>query len=88
MEGLSRQKNRLIAWCFSPKSVDRLARVQASGHLEEQTPRTLLKNIILTGEQALACSKSQAPAPWYPSFRVACPVSFMLSLLFLYFWLQ
>ncbi|XP_059986499.1 centromere protein T isoform X2 [Lagenorhynchus albirostris] len=30
------------------RSVDRLAHVQASGHLEEQTPRTLLKNILLT----------------------------------------
>ncbi|XP_044788006.1 centromere protein T isoform X6 [Bubalus bubalis] len=34
-------------------SVDRLARVQASGHLEEQTPRTLLKNIILTDSYPL-----------------------------------
>ncbi|XP_055268483.1 centromere protein T isoform X1 [Moschus berezovskii] len=33
-------------------SVDRLARVQASGHLEEQTPRTLLKNIILTAPES------------------------------------
>ncbi|XP_065754880.1 centromere protein T [Phocoena phocoena] len=34
------------------RSVDRLARVQASGHLEEQTPRTLLKNILLTAPES------------------------------------
>ncbi|XP_059986498.1 centromere protein T isoform X1 [Lagenorhynchus albirostris] len=34
------------------RSVDRLAHVQASGHLEEQTPRTLLKNILLTAPES------------------------------------
>ncbi|PNJ61362.1 CENPT isoform 20, partial [Pongo abelii] len=37
------------------RSVGRSAHVQASGHLEEQTPRTLLKNILLTAP----------PSPWY-----------------------
>ncbi|EHB17035.1 Centromere protein T [Heterocephalus glaber] len=32
------------------RSTGRLARGQAGGHLEEQTPRTLLKNILLTGD--------------------------------------
>ncbi|XP_057569531.1 centromere protein T isoform X2 [Hippopotamus amphibius kiboko] len=34
------------------RSVDRLAYVQASGHLEEQTPRTLLRNILLTAPES------------------------------------
>ncbi|XP_007457328.1 PREDICTED: centromere protein T [Lipotes vexillifer] len=34
------------------RSIDRLAHVQASGHLEEQTPRTLLKNILLTAPES------------------------------------
>uniref|UniRef100_A0A8C0L1A2 Centromere kinetochore component CENP-T N-terminal domain-containing protein n=1 Tax=Canis lupus dingo TaxID=286419 RepID=A0A8C0L1A2_CANLU len=46
--GLSGIHHRLITWCFHPKSIERLARVQTSGHLDEQTPRTLLKNILLT----------------------------------------
>ncbi|XP_058384046.1 centromere protein T isoform X3 [Diceros bicornis minor] len=38
------------------KSIGKLAHVQASGHLEEQTPRTLLKNILLTAHPLLAVS--------------------------------
>ncbi|CAD7689056.1 unnamed protein product [Nyctereutes procyonoides] len=34
------------------RSIDRLARVQTSGHLDEQTPRTLLKNILLTAPES------------------------------------
>lgn len=34
------------------RSIDRLAHIQASGHLEEQTPRTLLKNILLTAPES------------------------------------
>ncbi|XP_059939835.1 centromere protein T [Mesoplodon densirostris] len=34
------------------RSIDRLAHVQASGHLEEQTPRTLMKNILLTAPES------------------------------------
>ncbi|CAH7067993.1 centromere protein T [Phodopus roborovskii] len=34
------------------RSVVRLAGVQAHGHLEEQTPRTLLKNILLTAPES------------------------------------
>ncbi|XP_058384045.1 centromere protein T isoform X2 [Diceros bicornis minor] len=34
------------------KSIGKLAHVQASGHLEEQTPRTLLKNILLTAPES------------------------------------
>ncbi|PNJ61356.1 CENPT isoform 11 [Pongo abelii] len=34
------------------RSVGRSAHVQASGHLEEQTPRTLLKNILLTAPES------------------------------------
>nr|XP_058900846.1 centromere protein T isoform X2 [Kogia breviceps] len=34
------------------RSIDRLTHVQASGHLEEQTPRTLLKNILLTAPES------------------------------------
>uniref|UniRef100_A0A8I6GKT8 Centromere protein T n=1 Tax=Rattus norvegicus TaxID=10116 RepID=A0A8I6GKT8_RAT len=33
-------------------SVGRLARVQGHGHLEEQTPRTLLQNILLTAPES------------------------------------
>ncbi|KAB0393990.1 hypothetical protein E2I00_011700, partial [Balaenoptera physalus] len=43
------------------RSIDRLAHVQASGHLEEQTPRTLLKNILLTGD----------PGIFHPNARVS-----------------
>uniref|UniRef100_A0A8C0SN49 Centromere protein T n=1 Tax=Canis lupus familiaris TaxID=9615 RepID=A0A8C0SN49_CANLF len=34
------------------RSIERLARVQTSGHLDEQTPRTLLKNILLTAPES------------------------------------
>ncbi|ELW50345.1 Centromere protein T [Tupaia chinensis] len=34
------------------RPVGKLARVQASGHLEEQTPRTLLKNILLSAPES------------------------------------
>ncbi|EHA99203.1 Centromere protein T [Heterocephalus glaber] len=34
------------------RSTGRLARGQAVGHLEEQTPRTLLKNILLTAPES------------------------------------
>ncbi|KAM4833428.1 centromere protein T [Thomomys bottae] len=34
------------------RSIGRLAHVQASGNLEEQTPRTLLKNILLTAPES------------------------------------
>ncbi|XP_029780033.1 centromere protein T [Suricata suricatta] len=34
------------------RSIGRLAHVQISGHLEEQTPRTLLKNILLTAPES------------------------------------
>ncbi|XP_047691237.1 centromere protein T isoform X2 [Prionailurus viverrinus] len=34
------------------RSIGRLAHVQTSGHLEEQTPRTLLKNILLTAPES------------------------------------
>ncbi|XP_012516064.1 PREDICTED: centromere protein T [Propithecus coquereli] len=34
------------------RSSGRLAHAQASGHLEEQTPRTLLKNILLTAPES------------------------------------
>ncbi|KAB1274012.1 Centromere protein T [Camelus dromedarius] len=34
------------------RSIDRLAHIQADGHLEEQTPRTLLKNILLTAPES------------------------------------
>ncbi|XP_028624527.1 centromere protein T [Grammomys surdaster] len=34
------------------RSVGRLAQVQGHGHLEEQTPRTLLKNILLTAPES------------------------------------
>uniref|UniRef100_F7CPR9 Centromere protein T n=1 Tax=Macaca mulatta TaxID=9544 RepID=F7CPR9_MACMU len=45
------------------RSIGRSAHVQARGHLEEQTPRTLLKNILLTGT-------SPTPVLWYLSFRL------------------
>ncbi|XP_054956322.1 centromere protein T isoform X3 [Pan paniscus] len=34
------------------RSIGRSAHIQASGHLEEQTPRTLLKNILLTAPES------------------------------------
>ncbi|ELK14516.1 centromere protein T isoform X1 [Pteropus alecto] len=34
------------------RSVGRLAHIQASGHLKEQTPRTLLENILLTAPES------------------------------------
>uniref|UniRef100_A0A8C2MSH1 Centromere protein T n=1 Tax=Cricetulus griseus TaxID=10029 RepID=A0A8C2MSH1_CRIGR len=37
---------------YITRSVVRLARVQTHGHLEEQTPRTLLKNILLTAPES------------------------------------
>ncbi|XP_048211266.1 centromere protein T isoform X2 [Perognathus longimembris pacificus] len=47
------------------RSVGRLAHVQTSGNLEEQTPRTLLKNILLTApESSILMPKSVVkPAP-------------------------
>ncbi|XP_012598004.2 centromere protein T isoform X1 [Microcebus murinus] len=49
------------------KSSGRLVHAQASGHLEEQTPRTLLKNILLTApESSILKPKSvvkPVPAP-------------------------
>ncbi|XP_055153570.1 centromere protein T [Symphalangus syndactylus] len=49
------------------RSIGRSAHVQASGHLEEQTPRTLLKNILLTApESSILMPKSvvkPVPAP-------------------------
>ncbi|XP_052022851.1 centromere protein T isoform X2 [Apodemus sylvaticus] len=37
---------------YGARSGGRLARVQGHGHLEEQTPRTLLKNILLTAPES------------------------------------
>ncbi|XP_036043494.1 centromere protein T [Onychomys torridus] len=37
---------------YGTRSGGRLAHVQAHGHLEEQTPRTLLKNILLTAPES------------------------------------
>ncbi|CAI9161934.1 unnamed protein product [Rangifer tarandus platyrhynchus] len=54
------------------RSVDRLARVQASGHLEEQTPRTLLKNIILTAPES-SIVMPEAVVKLVPSPQVAQP---------------
>nr|XP_010345098.2 centromere protein T [Saimiri boliviensis boliviensis] len=49
------------------RTISRSAYVQASGHLEEQTPRTLLKNILLTApESSILMPKSvvkPVPAP-------------------------
>uniref|UniRef100_A0A2K5EC92 Centromere protein T n=1 Tax=Aotus nancymaae TaxID=37293 RepID=A0A2K5EC92_AOTNA len=49
------------------RSISRSAYVQASGHLKEQTPRTLLKNILLTApESSILMPKSvvkPVPAP-------------------------
>ncbi|XP_055408734.1 centromere protein T isoform X4 [Bubalus kerabau] len=53
-------------------SVDRLARVQASGHLEEQTPRTLLKNIILTAPES-SIVMPEAVVKLVPSPQVVQP---------------
>ncbi|XP_036130285.1 centromere protein T isoform X6 [Molossus molossus] len=38
--------------CFCTKSIGRLAHIQTSGHLKEQTPRTLLENILLTAPES------------------------------------
>ncbi|KAM9756058.1 centromere protein T isoform 2-T2 [Dama dama] len=54
------------------RSVDRLARVQASGHLEEQTPRTLLKNIILTAPES-SVVMPEAVVKLVPSPQVVQP---------------
>ncbi|OWK16340.1 CENPT [Cervus elaphus hippelaphus] len=54
------------------RSVDRLARVQASGHLEEQTPRTLLKNIILTAPES-SIVMPEAVVKLVPSPQVVQP---------------
>ncbi|XP_024589235.1 centromere protein T isoform X2 [Neophocaena asiaeorientalis asiaeorientalis] len=48
------------------RSVDRLARVQASGHLEEQTPRTLLKNILLTAPESSILMPESVVKPVLP----------------------
>ncbi|XP_051024809.1 centromere protein T [Acomys russatus] len=37
---------------YGTRSLGRLAHFQASGHLEEQTPRTLLKNILVTAPES------------------------------------
>ncbi|OBS58330.1 hypothetical protein A6R68_10564 [Neotoma lepida] len=37
---------------YGTRSAGRLAHVQAHGHLEEQTPKTLLKNILLTAPES------------------------------------
>ncbi|XP_062968621.1 centromere protein T [Cynocephalus volans] len=50
---LSGQTKTTARWhSHGAKSVGRLACVQASGHLEGQTPRTLLKNILLTAPES------------------------------------
>ncbi|XP_008565655.1 PREDICTED: centromere protein T [Galeopterus variegatus] len=50
---LSGQTKTTARWhSHGAKSVGRLSRVQASGHLEGQTPRTLLKNILLTAPES------------------------------------
>ncbi|KAB0384806.1 hypothetical protein FD755_006723 [Muntiacus reevesi] len=54
------------------RSVDSLARVQASGHLEEQTPRTLLKNIILTAPES-SIVMPEAVVKLVPSPQVVQP---------------
>ncbi|XP_047648414.1 centromere protein T isoform X4 [Phacochoerus africanus] len=48
----SQTKMSARRWSHRIRSIDRLAHVQASGHLEEQTPRTLLKNILLTAPES------------------------------------
>ncbi|XP_070356382.1 centromere protein T isoform X1 [Equus asinus] len=68
------------------RSIGKLAHVQASGYLEEQTPRTLLKNILLTApESSIVMPKSvvkPGPAPQVvqPSSRESSRGSLELQL--------
>ncbi|XP_038168655.1 centromere protein T isoform X2 [Arvicola amphibius] len=48
----SRTKATVRRHSYGTRSVGGLAHVQAHGHLEEQTPRTLLKNILLTAPES------------------------------------
>ncbi|XP_008063948.1 centromere protein T [Carlito syrichta] len=63
----SQTKTTTRQWSYGAKSIGRLAHVQTSGHLEKQTPRTLLKNILLTApESSILMPESvvrPAPAP-------------------------
>ncbi|KAK2083708.1 hypothetical protein P7K49_038944 [Saguinus oedipus] len=63
----SQTKMTTRRYSHGARSISRLAYVQASGHLEEQTPQTLLKNILLTAlESSILMPKSvvkPVPAP-------------------------
>nr|XP_051702917.1 centromere protein T isoform X2 [Oryctolagus cuniculus] len=63
----SQRKSTARRHSHGTRSVSRLAHTQASRHLDEQTPRTLLKNILLTApESSVLVPKSvvkPAPAP-------------------------
>ncbi|CAO2610157.1 Centromere protein T [Lemmus lemmus] len=48
----SQTKTAVRRHSYGTRSVGRLAHVQASGHLEGQTPRTLLRNILLTAPES------------------------------------
>ncbi|XP_045389502.1 centromere protein T isoform X2 [Lemur catta] len=54
------------------KSGGRLAHAQASGHLEEQTPRTLLKNILLTAPESSVLKPESVVKP-VPAPKVVQP---------------
>ncbi|XP_021112496.1 centromere protein T isoform X2 [Heterocephalus glaber] len=54
------------------RSTGRLARGQAGGHLEEQTPRTLLKNILLTAPESSIVMPERVVKP-APAPQVAQP---------------
>ncbi|KFO20001.1 centromere protein T isoform X2 [Fukomys damarensis] len=54
------------------RSTGRLVHGQASGHLEEQTPRTLLKNILLTAQESSIVMPERMTKP-APASQVAQP---------------
>ncbi|KAK2496169.1 hypothetical protein MC885_001863 [Smutsia gigantea] len=54
------------------RSIGRLVHVQTSGHLEEQTPRTLLKNILLTAPESSIVMPESVVKP-VPAPQVAQP---------------
>ncbi|XP_058431934.1 centromere protein T isoform X2 [Marmota monax] len=51
----SRTKTSAKQRSHGVRSIGRLAHIQVIGNLKEQTPRTLVKNILITGEWALIC---------------------------------